>query len=281
MAEPANPLEDYLETKEAAKEQRKQNEIHMWQNWMSNGQKPEHLQPLLKAYEPVFAQKVRAWKPKMVPESAFHAELQSHAIKAFQSYDPSKGAALNTHVIGRLKKALRYGNLHANMGYLPEGQSAFIGPITKARDILQEELGREPTAHEIHGQLQQDPDNDFRKLTPQRIETIQANMFRDIPMSRSAGQEGGYDYSSAAKPADHAFEEQQIAVAQNILPEIFPNKPEMHTLFHYTFGTNGHPQVHSTGELAKRMGKTSPQISRMKSVMGATLKKHMGLDEDE
>lgn len=281
MPEPTNPLEEYFETKEAAKEQRKQNEIHMWENWMSNGQKAEHLQPLLKAYEPVLAQKVRLWKPKMIPESAFHAELTTHAIKAFESYDPTKGAALNTHVIGRLKKALRYGNRHANMGYLPEGQSAFIGPITKAKEILQEELGREPTAHEIHAHLQQDPVTDYRKLTPQRIETIQTNMFRDIPMSRSAGVDGGYDYGATARPADHAFEEQQIAVAQNILPEIFPNKPELHTLFHYTFGTNGHPQVSSTGELAKRMGKTSPQISRMKSVMGATLRKHMGLDEDE
>lgn len=281
MADEANPIEEYLETKEAAKEQRKHNELQMWEHWMNNGQQPEHLAPLLKAYEPVLAQKARQWKPRMVPEPAFHAELQTHAIKAFQSYDPTRGAALNTHVIGRLKKALRYGNLHANMGYLPEGQSAFIGPITKAKEILQEELGREPTAHEIHAQLQQDPDQDYRKLTPQRIETIQANMFKDIPMSRSGGADAGYDYSASPNAAPHAFEEQQIAVAQNILPEIFPNKPDIHELFHYTFGTNGYPQVSSTGELAKRMNKTAPQISRMKSIMGATLKKHMGLDEDE
>lgn len=281
MADPANPLEEYFETKEAAKETRKDHELALWQKWKNNGQKPEHLEPLLKAYEPVFMQKVRQWKPKMIPESAYHAELQTHAIKAFDSYDPARGTALATHVIGRLKKALRYGNLHANVGYMPEGQSGFIGPINKARDILQEELGREPTVQELHDHLQQDPDHDFRKLTPQRIETIQANKFKDIPMSRSGGVDAGYDYGSAAKPSEHAFEEQQIAVAQNILPEIFPNKPEMHTLFHFTFGTNGHPKISSTGELAKKMGKTSPQISRMKSVMGATLKKHMGLDEDE
>lgn len=276
-----SPVDEYFETKEAAKESRKQNELQVWQHWMNNGQQAAHLEPLLKAYEPVFAQKVRQWKPKMIPESVYNAELQKHAIKAFQSYDPTKGAALNTHVTNFLKKALRFGNLHANMGYLPEGQSAYIGAINKATDILQEELGRPPTPQEIHDHLQQDPDKDYRKLTPERITTIQTNMFRDIPMSRSGGVDAGYDYSSAAKPSAHAFEEQQIAVAQNILPQIFPNKPDLHELFHYTFGTNGYPKISSTGELAKKMGKSQPQISRMKTIMGATLKKHMGLDEDE
>lgn len=276
-----NPLEDYLETKEAAKEQRKKQEVDLLMQWREGGQQPHHLEPLLKLYEPVIAQHMKK-KPPMVPAPAYKAELLGKAIKAFETYDPNRGAALNTHVDWHMRKAVRYGNLHANVGYLPEGQSGFIGAIDKARNILTESLGREPTHQEIHDHMQQDPDKDFRKLTAKRIQTIQEGRIRDIPMSRSAGQAAdSYDYTGRVDQANHGFEEQQIAVAQNILPTIFPNNPAMHTLFHHTFGTGGLPKITSTGELAKRMGKSQSQISRMKTTMGNTLRKHMGMDEGE
>lgn len=278
--EAANPIDAYFETKEAAKAERKKNEVDIWQHWMNNGQQPEHLQPLLKLYEPVIAGKVRFGKPKAVPESAYKAELQSHAIKAFQSYDPGRGTALNTHVDWHLRKALRYGNRHANLGYLPEEQARLIGPINKAHDTLFEELGRDPTAQEIHEHLQQDPDKDWRKLTVKRIETVQAGRFRDIPMSHSAGADN-YDYSVGTEPTHHGFEDQQIAVAAQTLPDIFPNNPVMHSLFGHVFGVNGHEQIASTGALAKKLGKSQSQVSRMKSQMGATLRKHLFNGDDD
>jgi DNA-directed RNA polymerase specialized sigma subunit len=277
--EDANPVAEYFDAKVAAQTERKKNELDIWNHWQANGQKPEHLQPLLKLYEPVIGQHMKK-KPPMVPASAYKAELQAHAIKAFQSYDPARGTTLNTHVNWGLKKAPRYGNLHANLGYLPEAQSALIAPISKATDILVEELGRPPTAAEIHAQLQRDPDKDYRKITVKRIQTVQANNFRDIPMSHSAGPEH-YDYSTGNEPTTHGFEDQQIAVAQHILPDIFPNNPLMHELFHHTFGTNGYNVIASTGALAKKLGKSQSQISRMKSTMGNTLRKHMGLDDPD
>lgn len=281
MGDQENPVAEYFETKEAAKEQRKKQEVDLLTHWKANGQQAEHLEPLLKLYEPVIAQHMKK-KPPMVPAPAYKAELLGRAIKAFETYDPNRGAALNTHVDWHMRKAVRYGNLHANVGYLPEGQSAFIGDIDKARNVLSEELGREPTPQEIHDHLQNDPDKDFRKLTPKRIETIQAGRIRDIPMSRSAGQQAdAYDYTGRADQASHGFEDQQIAVAKNILPTLFPNNPAMHTLFHHTFGTDGHEKIMSTGALAKKMGKSQSQISRMKTQMGNTLRKHMGLDEDD
>lgn len=279
MADKTNPVTDYFETKEAAKTERKKNEIDIWQHWMNNGQKPEHLQPLLKLYEPVIGQHMKK-RPPMVQPSVYKAELQTQLIKAFKTYNPEKGAALNTHADWQLRKALRYGGRHANLGYIPEGQQALIGPITKAQNILTEELGREPTVEEIHAHLQADPDKDFRKVTVKRIQTVQDALFKDIPMSHSAGPEH-YDYSAGENSPTHDFEDQQIAVAQNILPDIFPNNPLMHRLFDHTFGTNGAPKITSTGQLAKTLGKSQSQISRMKTQMGATLRKHMGLDEDE
>jgi hypothetical protein len=101
-----------------------------------------------------------------------------------------------------------------------------------------------------------------------------------VPMGMSAGEEN-YDYASGAEPTAHEFQDQQIAIAQNILPTLFPGKPELHELFHRTFGTGGFKQMNSTSALAKTMGKSQSQISRMKTHMGNVLRSHMGLDDAE
>jgi len=264
-----NPVEGYLQTKKAAPSKRKEHEVELWKRWKSEGEKPEHLEPLLKLYEPVLAQKTRAWKAPTVPESAFQAELTTHLIKALQTYDPSKGAALNTHVETRLPKAMRYNNRYQNLAYIPEGQSGYIGKIQRAQNTLSDELGRAPTVDEL---------GDHLGLPPKRVATILKAVKKDIPFGRSAGPEA-YDYTNSAN-SQRGFEEQQLAVAQHILPSIFPNKPEMHDLFNYTYGTNGFPQVSSTSALAKRMGKSQSQISRMKTQMGTTLRKQMGYKDE-
>ena len=278
MSDPTNPLEEYIETKEAAKVERKQRDLELWHQWNTGGQKPEHLEPLLKAFESTIGQRARMSRPPAVDPAAFRADLTGHAIRAFQTYDPTK-AALNTHLTNYLKKSQRYGNRYANVGYLPEEQSSAIGPIDRAHETLMETLGRAPTPHEIHEHLLMDPDRDFRRLTPKRIATIQANRFRDIPMSRSAGKENdSYDYTGAEVPS-HGFEDQQIAVAANILPQLWPNNPAMHQVFNHTFATNDHTLIASTGALAKKIGKSDSQVARMKTIMGNDLRRYMGLPD--
>jgi DNA-directed RNA polymerase specialized sigma subunit len=279
MTDKMNPLDAYQESKEAAKTQRKQHEIDVWQHWKNNGEQPKHLEPLLKLYEPIFAQKIRQWKPKFVPESAFKADLIGHAIKAFKSYDPDRGAALNTHVEGGLRKAMRYGNRGANLSYIPEGQANKIGLLNKTKDELKEELSREPTYAELSAHIR-GLSSKYKDMTPKRVETIMKAVRRDIPMGRSAGEDS-FDYSSGSEAGGHGFEEQQIAVASQILDDIWPGKPDMHAVFNFTFATNDHPKVSSTGELAKRLKKSDAQVSRLKTQMGATLRRYMGLEEED
>lgn len=266
-----NPLTDYFEEKAAAPSKRKEEDLQLWHAWNDNGRKPEHLEPLLNKYKGIVSQKVGQWKAPAVPESAFRAELQTHLIKAIESYDPAR-SALNTHVENRLQKAKRYNTRHQNFAYIPEGKARFIGPIDKARDILREDLGREPTHHEISAHLQKSEDGDYRKLTPAKVEEIQKARIRDVPDTM---------FETDPTQQHGSFEDQQIEVAANTLHSIFPDKPEMHEVFHYTFGTGGYPKIPSTGALAKKLGKTDQQVSRMRTQMGTTLRKHMGLDRND
>ena len=254
-----DPVTSFLLSKTALADSRKDRDLALWRDWKRGGKKPEDLDPLLKAYAPVFNQKTTRWKAPAVPKSAFQAELQTQFIHALETYDPNRGAALNTHVDLRLRKAMRLNNRFQNFAYIPEGQASHIGAINKAHDELSEELGRAPTFQEIGKHI---------GLPAARVETIQKARVRDIRAS---------DFEHDPTERGTSFEEQQLAVAKNILPQLFPDQPQMHELFHYSFGTGGYPQITSTGQLAKKMGKSPSQISRMKTELGHTLKQHMGL----
>lgn len=252
---------------------RKDKELAHWQAWKNSGEDPKKLQPLLKMYDNLVNQKTRQWKAGVttIPDSAFKAELQSHIIKAFKNYDPSRGTALNTHVESRLPKAKRYRNRYQNTLYIPEEMAGKIGKLNSHREKLTEELGREPTIDEL---------SDHIGLSPKRVKSILDAQQKTVPMGRSGGEDS-YDYGSGDGSTAHAFEDQQIAIAQNILPTLFPNKPEMHQLFGHVFGVNDHRQISSTSELARVMGKTEPQISRMKTQMGMVLRTHMAMNDED
>ncbi len=276
-----NPVLGYLGLKEslgevdvkeaASKASRKANEMKLWHEWKASDEDPKKLQPLMKLYDGVLHKKMEAWKAPTVPAEAFKAELQTHLIKAFKTYDPNRGAALNTHVENCLHKAKRYNNRFCNVAYIPEGQSVMIGKINTAKSKLQEELGREPTHEEIGNHL---------GMNAKRVGTIIGAQKLFVPMGRSAGEES-FDYRSGSEVTAHEFEDSQIAIARNILPQLFPKK-EHQDLFHHIFGSEGYKQMSSTSELAKKLGKSDSQISRMKKHVGQVLRQHMGMvDEDD
>lgn len=258
------PIDKYLETKLAAAAERKQNEIHLWQQWVASDEHPKHLEPLLKIYEPKLERKVKEWKAPNVSKAAFKLELQNHLIRAFRNYDPERGASLNTHVEMRLQKAKRYNSKQQNMAYIPEGKSGKISTIQRAHDHLSEEYGRPPTHVEI---------GDYLGMRPKLVEQIQKAQIRDVLGS-------SFESDPLETQRRGAYEDQQLAVVANTLPQVFPNKPEMHTLFNHIFATNDHARIISTTALAKKMGKSQPQIARMKSQMGAHLQKQFGLKPD-
>ena len=52
-------------------------------------------------------------------------------------------------------------------------------------------------------------------------------------------------------------------------------KGDEQTVDDYIYGKNGKPKVESTGEIAKRMGISASQVSRIKNRIGAMYKKYV------
>jgi DNA-directed RNA polymerase specialized sigma subunit len=256
--EKKNPATEFLREKNAAPAKHQEKHLQLWQTWKDNKQTPDHLEPLMKTFEPKVRQKMREWKAPNIPEAVFKAELQKHLITAFETYDPQK-AALSTHVERRLMKAMRFNNQHQNFAYIPEGKSEYIGKINKARDQLTEDFGRAPTFDEISKHM------NVKGLTPKKVEEVVGAMRRDIPASRD---EGGLRRFEKNQGNEITRDREVLA----LLP--YSLSPDEKQLFEHMFYADGRTKEVSTNELAKTLGKSSPQISRLKSSILEKLKKY-------
>jgi len=116
-----DPVSALLEEKTSAAQGRQAKELALWEQWKQS-KSPDDLEPLLDAYAPLIERKATEYGAGavLIPRVALKAELTKHIIGAFETYDPNRGAALNTHIQHRIQKAKRYVAQHQNVAYLPE-----------------------------------------------------------------------------------------------------------------------------------------------------------------
>lgn len=224
------------------KQTKKQQDIALWQQWHEGGRKPEQLDPLLSRFEPIITMKTRQWKPPMAQEEAFRMELRKHVIKALHSYDPSRGNAVSTHVVSRLPAAIRWGNAHANTGYIPEGKTKNIGPLLAAQDDLREELGRDPT----HAELAH-----ATGISLKHVQKTMGALRRDVLSS-----------SFESDPTPQASQRHMEIL--EMLPPVLPSD-QHREVFYHMYGLEGRPKIQSPGAIARKLGKNPSQISRMRT----------------
>lgn len=249
MANAKDPLDAYLDASMEKRGERDQKHLELWQTWKQDPN-PQTLKPLLKQFEPTFNHAIKSWKAPNVNQAAFKANVTTHAIKAFENYDPDRGASLTTHVTNRIQKAKRFNVQAQNMAYIPEDKAKWIGKIDAAKDQLYEELGREPTHQEVAPLV---------GISPKRVKEIQGLRRADIRSSTFQSDPTGYSSSR----------DQEIISL--LRPEL---KGDEQLVYDHIYAQNGKPRVTSTGELGRLLGKSPSQISRLKSRIAAAYKKY-------
>lgn len=89
-----------------------------------------------------------------LPDSALKAEIAMHAIKGIDTYDPTKGTKLNTHVFNYIAQASRLNYTYQNTVRMSEDkQQGKYKFYVKALEDLKSELNREPTDIELSTRL--------------------------------------------------------------------------------------------------------------------------------
>ena len=225
-----------------AKPTKKQQDISLWHQWDQGGRKPEQLDPLIEKFEPLITMKTRQWKPPMAQEEAFRMELRKHVIKALQSYDPARGNAVSTHVVSRLPAAIRWGNVHANTAYIPEGKTKHIGPLLAAQDDLREELGRDPTHAELAHAV---------GISLKHVQKTMGALRKDVLSS-----------SFEADPTPQSS--QRHLEILELLPPVLPTD-QHREVFYHMYGLEGRQKIQSPGAIARKLGKNPSQISRLRT----------------
>lgn len=85
----------------------------------------------------------------VLPQATLNAYGNHYAKEAFKSYDPSKGASINTHLYNNISQLSRLVYQHQNVSGIPEHLIQMIGKVKQAQNHLSDEFGRDPTTHEV------------------------------------------------------------------------------------------------------------------------------------
>ena len=259
-----NPLEEYGDSKVKQAATRDASDMSAYNTWKA---KPttKNMGTLMKRFNPMIGQRVSVWKSPGVNEAAFRADLKKNAINAFETFDPTRGAQLRTHVGNRLKRSQRFNARYQNLAYIPEEKAALITPIGKATEILQGDLGKQPTNRQIATYLSRNehmlPKRVRGKMNAVLVKTVQDYQIKDIP---------GSGFESDPVPKAISIERETLELLRPAL-----GTEDEKTVFDFMYGKHGKPQVTSTGQIATRMGKSPSQVSRLKKRIELTYRKYM------
>jgi DNA-directed RNA polymerase specialized sigma subunit len=172
-------------------------------------------------------------------------------VKAFETYDPNRGAALNTHIRHQLKKAARFVTTYQNPARIPENRIYRIRELQDAEQILDEQFGRPPTQLEVADHLQ---------WSPRQVDVLQREVRKARPFSQ-------FEHDPASfSPSRH----QEII---RLLP--YDLTPEEKQVFEYIHGIGGKPKL-EPGQIAQRLGMSAPKVSRLKKSIADKYNQYAG-----
>jgi hypothetical protein len=90
----------------------------------------------------------------VLPYSVAEAKLKRYALQAFDTYDPTKGVKLSTHVVNYLQKINRDNYTNQQAIRLPENLAIGYSRFMSAHEELSQTHGRPPTKAELATKLE-------------------------------------------------------------------------------------------------------------------------------
>jgi RNA polymerase primary sigma factor len=213
-------------------------ELDTWKKWKKTND-VQHLNSLLKSMDPFLQSYVNKFATSPLPRPAIESQARVLAVKAFHTYNPKMGAALNTHLGHELKHLTRYVLEYQNVGKIPENRGIAISKFHNIKSNLMEELGREPNVLELSEKLQ---------WSPAETERMQTELRQDLNVVQGK-EEAFFDVGFNLSDKDRDL----VEFAYYSLP------PEEKKILEYWFGLGGSPKL-GVNEMAARMNKTPAQI---------------------
>lgn len=227
---------------------RQQQELELWKTWKAEPT-PQNLEPLMSSMQNLVQYRVNQFRGAPVPPAAVAGFANAQMVKAFESYDPKKGGALQTHVNWHLKKVQTFVIKHQNIGKIPDQRVNNISEFKAAQTELREELGREPDSLSLAEHL---------GWSQKEVARMESELRADHIASKS--------------PEVDRLPEIYSSRDREVLRYIhYDLTPDERLVFEYTLGLYGKPQL-SAAQIAKTMNISGPKVSRIRKKIDTKLR---------
>ena len=228
---------------------RSQQDLELWQEWNASGRKPEELEPLLQSLQGPINSKVNEFKGAPVPPSAVRGFATAQAVKALQTYNPKRGASVNTFVNWHLKKVRSFVLKHQNVGRIPEHRGYNITRFKEARTELTDKMGVPPDSLTL----------------AENLGWSQAEVMRMEKELRP-------DLIASLSPEPDRLPDIQSARERDVLRYIhYELTPDERLVLEYSLGLYGKPKLSAT-DISRTMGISLPKVSRIRGKIDRKLR---------
>jgi DNA-directed RNA polymerase specialized sigma subunit len=224
---------------------RAEQDLALWRAWKKSPT-DANLSALLQQVGPLIQREVNRWAGSLA-RPVLEAEAKRLAVKAFETYDPTRGAALGTHVANMLLKLSRLSYSNQNVARLPENKLLQFHGYNLAHAQLSDELGRPPTTDELADHL--------AWSIPQLERFRRAISHQELLESGGAAPDGNSGGLFETDSQDHTvdFVHHDLAPMQKLI-------------FEHLTGYGG-AEVLSNQEIMKKLGLTQGRYSYLKGQM--------------
>lgn len=234
------------------------NEFELWQTWKKSGHKKEHLDPLLKSLNPLIQKRaLTAGKGRIeVPSAAIDFEHKKQVVNALKTFDPKRGATLQTWVTTNLKKASRFIHNTQNLVRITEPLAMKIGTFNAVKSELSDKLGHEPDDHSLH-----------EALIPHGFSMKDIKRLNKEVRKSFIGSQGGLDDVQAAM-----LSSPDVEVIHLVVPQLSKQELAVHEL---TFGLNGKQKL-NPGQIAKKLKMDRSKVAKLRTSVWKKMEPHLG-----
>jgi DNA-directed RNA polymerase specialized sigma subunit len=241
--------------------EKKAKEYELWLAWKKGGQQPAHLDPLLKSLAPLIQTSMNTFRRAEVPTSTTEMEHKKELVKALREYDPNKGTALQTFIVGRMQKVSRYVNQNKTFVYSPENVTSKIGAYNAFKAQKTEQLGYEPDDQKLHDLAVQDKHPKLGIISLKEIKRLNRDQRKGLIQQ---GHEDDIIHLNKLDP-------RELEVIDLIKFQLTDEERKVHEL---TFGLNGNKAM-KPGEIAKKLKMDNSKVSKLRTSAFSKMKPYL------
>jgi DNA-directed RNA polymerase specialized sigma subunit len=209
---------------------------------------PKEFANLVMRYQPVVNQVVNKYKTVGVSPATLKAQATVQMIKAFESYDPNKGAAPTTHIWNSLQKVQRIASESLSSGHIPEHRNLKRATFMTVRENLKDRLGYDPSVADMADELNWDVNE---------VSRMNSESFNEITSS-------SLDFYSSPLVAANKDKE-LVDYMYNSL------SGQDKVIFEHTFGFGGKPILNNK-QIAQKLNVNEMAVHRAKKKLSQQIK---------